>query len=107
VYGFFVATPMHDLMVNISLVFNVVAIMATTHMLYVQRRWWLFGGGALCLGVLFLTATMYYANAIYGVLPVVQKLGLVANIAWLLVVYYVPSDSNMDFASAPDAELAR
>lgn len=45
VYGSFVAAPMHDVMVNISLAFNVVAIIAATHMLYVQRRWWLFGGG--------------------------------------------------------------
>ena len=38
VYGFLVATPMHDLMVNISLLFNVVAMIATTHMLFVERR---------------------------------------------------------------------
>lgn len=107
VYGFFIATPMHDLMVNISLVFNVVAMIATTQMLYVQRRWWLFGGGALCLAVLFLAAGMYYASAIYGVLPVVQKVGLVGNIAWLLVVYYVPFASNTELASAPATELAR
>ena len=91
VYSFFIATPMHDLMVNISLVFNVVAMIATTHMLYVERRWGLFSGGVLSLGLLFVTAVMYYANAIYGVLPLVQKLGLVTNIGWLLVVYYMTS----------------
>lgn len=107
VYGFFIATPMHDLMVNISLVFSVIAMIAVTQMLYVQRRRWLFGGGALCLALLFLTAAMYYRNAIYGVLPLVQKLGLTANIVWLVVVYYVPLGQNTELSGAPAAELAR
>ena len=106
VYGFFIATPMHDLMVNISLVFNLVAMIATTHMLYVERRWGLFAGGALSLAILFLTAVMYYANAIYGILPVVQKLGLVTNIAWVIFVYYARSGPAIEVGDAPATEPA-
>lgn len=107
VYGFFVATPMHDLMVNISLVFNVVALIATTHMLYIERRWQLFTGGAFCVTLLFVTAAMYYANALYGVLPVIQKAGLLSNILWLLFLYYAQAERQVEAASMPATELAR
>jgi hypothetical protein len=43
VYGVLVATPMHDLMVTIGLAFSLVAMLATTHLLLVERRWSLFG----------------------------------------------------------------
>ena len=107
VYGFFIATPMHDLMVNISLVFNVVAMIATTHMLYGERRWGLFAGGALSLGLLLVAAAMYYANALYGVLPVIQKAGLLSNIIWLMALYYAQSGRQVAVTSIPATELAR
>jgi hypothetical protein len=34
---------MHDLMVTIGLLFSLVALVATAHALYAERRWLLFG----------------------------------------------------------------
>jgi hypothetical protein len=88
VYGFFIATPMHNLMISIGLLFSLTALVATTYMLYKERRWLLFGWGTLCLALLLLSAVMYYGNALYGVLPVVQKVSLASCVGWLLSVYY-------------------
>jgi len=88
VYGFLVSTPMHDLMVTIGLLFSVTAMVATTHMLFVERRWRLFAMGVLSLALAAVAATLYYGHALYGVLPVVQKLSMAASTGWLLWVYY-------------------
>jgi hypothetical protein len=42
-YSFLVVTRMHDLMVTIGLPFSLVALVATAHALYAERRWLLFG----------------------------------------------------------------
>lgn len=88
VYGFLVVTPMHDLMVTISLLFSVVALLATTHLLSIERRWWLSGGGAMGIALLLVGATMYYGKVAYSLLPVVQKVSLLICIGWLLIVHY-------------------
>jgi len=88
VYGFMISTPMHNLMVDIGLLFGFTAQIATTHVLYVERRWLLFGWGVLSIALAVLTAAMYYANMLYGSLPVVQKVSLVSSIGWVLAVYY-------------------
>lgn len=88
VYSFLVVTRMHDLMVTIGLVFSLVALVATAHALYAERRWLLFGWGSLCIAVTLLGATMYYGNVFYGFLPVVQKVIFVSSIGWVLAVYY-------------------
>ena len=88
VYGFLVATPMHDLMVTMGLAFSFTAMIALAHMFYVERRWMFFAMGALSLTLATIAATMYYRHALYGVLPIVQKLSMAASTGWLLAVYY-------------------
>jgi hypothetical protein len=88
VYGFLVATPMHDLMVTIGIVFSATAMVALIHMLYIERRWSLFAMGALSLAIVGVTATMYYGHALYGALPVIQKLSVASCTGWLVCVYY-------------------
>lgn len=88
VYGVLVATPMHDLMVSLGLLFNFAALFAITHMLYIERRSLLFGWGAICIALLLVSAAMYYGNVLYGLLPVLQKASFIACIGWLVSVYY-------------------
>lgn len=45
VYGFLAVTRMRDLMVSIGLLFSLAALLAATHALYIERRWWLFAWG--------------------------------------------------------------
>ena len=91
VYGLMVVTPMHDLMVTILLLFVLVAVIATLHALYLERRWMLVAWGSLCIALSLLDATIYYGNVFFGLLPVVSKLSLAVHIAWLLAVYYTLS----------------
>lgn len=95
VYGFLVVTPMHDLMVNIGLLFGLVAMIATIHVLYIERRWPLFGWGAIGLALLLVSATMYYGNVFYGLLPIVQKVSLLSCIVWVIFVHYMKPRPEM------------
>lgn len=98
VYSFLVVTRMHDLMVTIGLLFSLVALLATTHMLYADRRWSLCACGAICLALLLVSATMYYGHLLYAFLPVMQKTSLVASTGWLVAVQYsqVGHDDKMN-----------
>jgi hypothetical protein len=88
VYAFLIVTPLHNLMVDLALLFGLVALFATTHDLYLERHPLLFGWGALCLALLMVSAMMYYGNVLYGLLPVMQKVSLGASSGWLITVYY-------------------
>ena len=92
VYSFLIVTPMHDLMVTISLAFSFVALLVTTHVLYIGRRWRLFAWGALSIALLATAATMYYGNLRFDALPVMQKLSFASCIGWVLAVYYALMD---------------
>jgi hypothetical protein len=90
VYSFLVVTPMHDLMIDIALPFALIAQLATLHLLYVRRSL-LFWVGSACILLLLLSAAMYYGNLFFGLLPVVQKVSLVACLGWLVAVHYTIS----------------
>ena len=92
VYAFLVVTPMHDLLVGIALLFFLPAMGAAIHLVYVERRLALFWTGLLCLGLLLVTATMYYGNMLWSLLPVAQKASFVACVSWLLTVQLATED---------------
>jgi hypothetical protein len=92
---------MHDLMVDIGLLFAATALLTTTHALYLERRWGLALWGAGCIALIALSATMYYGHILYGFLPVTQKVSLVACIGWLLGAYYSQSSLQEHAAGAP------
>ena len=88
VYAFLaVATPMHDLLVTVSLGFSLVAIVAMLCMLYLARRTTLFVVGVICLAVLVTAAVMYYGNVRWRLLPITHKLVFVLVTGWLLTLY--------------------
>jgi hypothetical protein len=89
VYAFLVVTPMHDLLVGIALLFFIPALSAAIYLLYLERRLALLWSGMMCLGLLLATATMYYGNMLWHLLPLAQKATFVACTSWLLTVEFV------------------
>jgi hypothetical protein len=88
VYALLAVTPMHNLMVDIALLFYLVALLAMMHCLYVERAMRLFTIGAICNALLLLSAVIYYGNVVYWLLPVLQKLTYISCSGWVLAVYY-------------------
>lgn len=88
VYGFLAVTPIHDLVISIGLIFSLAALLATTHILYIEGRWLLFGWGVISLALLLISAAIYYGNLFYNLLPVVQKVSWFTQVGWLIAVYY-------------------
>ncbi len=88
VYGLIAVTPMHNLMVTISLVFFLAAMFAVLHLLSLQRNLRLLLPGVLCLVVLLTTAVMYYGNLRFAFQPVAQKAAFVLCTGWLFTVQF-------------------
>jgi hypothetical protein len=69
VYAFLaVATPMHDLLVTVSLVFSLAAILATLYTVYRARQTNLLIAGAICLALVVVSAVMYYGHVLFALL---------------------------------------
>lgn len=94
VYGFLAVTPMHNLMINIGLLFGLIALGSLLHLLYLERGWYLFGAGLVAIALLVLSALMYYTNAFYDWLPIMQKASFLACIVWVVIVYYGKFNQN-------------
>lgn len=88
VYSALLVTPMHNLMVTMGLMFGLVAFGAMLDLLRRERRAWLVVWGAALVLVQVACAVCYYGNAGFERLPVLQKLGLVIGVPWLLAVHY-------------------
>jgi hypothetical protein len=94
VYAFLIVTPMHNLMVNIALAFYIVAIISILHSLYLLQLKKLFIFGIVCITLPIFNAILYYSDYLYVLLPLIQKLGMLACIFWFLVIYYFHSNSH-------------
>jgi hypothetical protein len=90
VYAFLVVTPMHDLLVGIALLFFVPAMLAALRLAYLEGRLALLWSGLMCLGLLLATATMYYGNLLWHLLPLAQKASMAACTCWLLTLQLAP-----------------
>lgn len=88
VYSALTATPMHNLMVTISLAFYITALLAVLRMLYCQRRFLLLFLGLACLAVLLMSAAMYYANVFTTFFGLIQKLSFASCTPWLFAVQF-------------------
>ncbi len=87
VYALLTATPMHNLMVNIALVFFIVAIVAIIYMLYRKQYFMLAILGAACIVVKFGSVSLYYTNAYTEAWGVLQKLSFILTTIWLFAVH--------------------
>jgi hypothetical protein len=94
VYGFLVVTPMHDLLVSVGLVFFVTAMLATLHMLYLERNFGMLYAGFACLALSLSNAVMYYGNLLFGFLPIVQKIALAMWVSWLIALQFAESNGG-------------
>ncbi|MGC1549758.1 MAG: hypothetical protein WA777_14635 [Rhodanobacter sp.] len=89
VYAFLaVTTPMHDLLVSVALVFFLAALLAMLSMLYRARKTKLLFVGTALLALLVTCAVMYYANVLFGLLPIAQKLVFALGTYWLLALHF-------------------
>lgn len=84
VYAALAFTPMHDLMVTISLIFFLVAALALTRALFEIGEMGFFVAGCVCLVVLLASATLYYAGIYVTVLPWAQRLSFPLFAVWLV-----------------------
>jgi hypothetical protein len=91
VYAFLVITPMHDVLVGIALLFFVTAMLATFHVLYLERHFGMLCAGIVCLAVTLSNAAMYYGDVFFGFLPIVQKISLATWVGWLLALHFAES----------------
>jgi len=87
-YSMFVATPIHDLVVTVGLGFGLVAFVALAHLMWRERRLGLVSWGVSVLVLDLASAISYYGNVGYDRLPLLQKLGVVVGLGWLLAVHY-------------------
>ena len=94
VYALLAVTPMHNLMVDIALLFYLAAMCGMMHGIFIERAMRLFITGAICNTLLLLSAVIYYGNVLYWLLPGLQKLTYAGCSGWILAVYY-----NKDRAS--------
>lgn len=105
IYAFLVITPMHDVLVSIALLFFLTAVLATVHLLYIERHMRLFCAGMICLALLLISAAMYYGNVFFGMLPVAQKLTFASCVGWLLALNYIEFQTQPVGNAVPNATL--
>ena len=86
VYAFLAVTPLHDLMVTISVAFFLAAMSSALHLMAVERRYRMLVTGSLCLATMVVTAVMYYGDVLTGWMAIAQKLTFLSCVGWLLVL---------------------
>lgn len=88
VYGFLVVSPMHDVLVGVTLVFFLVAMLATFHMLWLESRLVMLLTGMACVSGTVWNATIYFSETGSTFLPIVQKVSIGLWVVWLLTLYF-------------------
>lgn len=74
VYSAFTITPLHDVVVTVSLVFMLAAHVAMLRCLHLWRETRFFVAGCICLAILIASATVYYTSAFVVILPWAQRI---------------------------------
>lgn len=80
--GFFMYTPYHDAVLNLSAVFGFIAIAGTLSALRRINAYPLFWLGILVISLICLNAFIYYTSSHSEHLPLLQKITLVALLLW-------------------------
>lgn len=94
VYALLTATPMHNLMVNIALVFFLVATIAIIFVLWRRKYFVLAIIGLACVLVKTGNASLYYTNTSADVWGLLQKLSFVLTTIWLAAVHLTVTHMN-------------
>src|SRR5439155_1596334 len=86
VYTALVVSPMHDLMVTISIPFIMVAMLALLRVLYASHAMGLLVTGIVCFVLLVTSATIYYTGHFISALPWAQRTLFALFAIWLLTL---------------------
>ena len=105
VYSAIVVTPLHDLMVTISLLFFLAAVVPLILALRANGEIQLFIAGCVCLAILIASAACYYASLYVGFLPWGQRASCGLFAVWLVSLDYrfprVPTEGRADLQPRP------
>lgn len=94
VYSVLTATPIHNLMVNIALVFTMVAMVAIVYMLHCKHHRGLAWFGVVCIVVALGCVSLYYADALVEMWGVLQKVSSTLTTTWLFAVHLTVKPSK-------------
>jgi hypothetical protein len=86
VYSALTITPMHDLMVTISLLFFLVAVLTLLRGLHFGGERRFFVAGSVCLGLFIASGTIYYSGRYGFVLPWAQRVTYGLFALWLVAL---------------------
>jgi hypothetical protein len=86
VYASLAFTPMHDLMIDISLVFFLVAVLALLRDLWRGGETAFLVTGCACLAVLVATSAIYYLGYLDAALAWGQRATFAVFVAWLIAM---------------------
>lgn len=86
VYTFLTVTPMHDLMVNIALLFFLTSFLFISVMLHRRNYTLLMLLGICCIALKGISVSVYYLNHFEEFWGLIQKLSFCATTAWLAAV---------------------
>ena len=84
VYASLTFTPIHDLMVTISLILFVIAVFALTRTLYVSHNLGLFVSGCVCFAALIASAAIYYTGHYVSLLTWAQRITFALFALWMV-----------------------
>lgn len=97
VYGCFIVTPMHDLMINISVAFMTGTLILLLRRLTILKSYGLLAGGVASAVLLLISAALYYGGQLDGpLLPWMQRISFLVFAAWLVA---------LDLTQVPSAKL--
>lgn len=88
VYGSLIVTPMHDLMISITVAFLTGTLILLLKRLIQLKRQSLILFGAVTSLLLFISAVLYYAGQLEGPLPWVQRGSFICLACWMLAIDY-------------------
>lgn len=91
IYALLTATPMHNLMVNIALIFFLVATVAIVFALHQKQQQGLAIAGIVCIVLKLGSVSLYYTNTYSEIWGVLQKLSFILTITWLFAVLLLPN----------------
>ena len=99
VFAFLVVTPLHDIMITISVTCVLVCMFYITVFLFKSKLFPMKILSVVCLLVSYTSIYMYYTRSYLEFLPIMQKIELLIAITWTLCLEY--------FTTIADFQLVR
>lgn len=102
VYGSFIVTPMHDLMINISVAFMTGTLILLLRRLSILKSYGMLAGGVASAVLLFISAGLYYGGQLDGpLLPWMQRVSFLVFAFWLVALEFTQVPAAKSSKSGP------